>query len=157
MSNDAEEPEDQPLALDERARIDAMMREHELASEKEATRTYGPPEVWARKNRRYAQRLVRMYSEQAIRGMLKALAVLDEPMCCQNLRMHNLDAAPLETVIQPFDRLGFQFRILSASTHHITVDIGEAYGTVGSGGQVHLERLSNDRFRIVDVLQQWIA
>ena len=157
MSNESEDTDDEPLTPEEEARFAALRREAEVAWEAEATERYGPPDVRARKNRRYAMRLVRRYTEPTIRGILKALATLDDPACCEYLRDHDLDAEPLEAIIQPFELLGLHFSIPSVSGNHFTVDIGEGYGTVGSGGQFLVERSDDGSFRILDTLRQWIA
>jgi hypothetical protein len=157
MSNEPQESDDGPLTAEEKARFDAFRRKAEAAWEVEATERYGPPNVRTRKNRRYAARLVRKHTEPTIRGLLKALAILDDPMCCENLRNHDLDAEPLEQIIQPFELLGLDFRILSVSTNRFTVDIGEAYGNVGSGGAFVVERLNSGSFHILDTISQWIA
>jgi hypothetical protein len=157
MSSETENIDDEPLTPEEQARFDALNREAEAAWEAEATERHGPPEVRTRKNRRYATRLVRRHTEPTIRALLKALATLDDPMCCENLCNHDLDAEPLEQIIQPFELLGLHFSLPSVSASRFTVDIGAGYGTVGSGGQFVLERLDNGSFRIVDTLRQWIA
>ena len=113
------------------------------AWEAEATKLYGPPEIRKRKNQRYVQRLVRRHSEAAVRGMLKALSKLDDPMCCANLRDHDLDADPLEDIVCPFELMGLSVRISSVSDTQFLVDIGEAYDTCGSGGSFLLERNSD--------------
>ena len=157
MSSETEDTDDEPLTPKEEARFDALRQEAEAAWEAEATERYGPPDVRTRKNRRYAMRVVRRHTEAAIRSILKALATLDDPTCCENLRNHDLNAEPLGEIIQPFELLGLRFSILSVSASHFTIDIGEAYGTVGSGGQFVLERLDDGSFRILDTLRQWIA
>lgn len=136
---------------------DAGTPEPETAWEAEATRRYGPPAVRARKNRRYVARLIRRHSEPTLRGILKALSTLDEPMCCERLREHDLDSAPLETIIRPFELLGLHFRVVSESDQRVTVEMGEAYETVGSGGEIQLDRSENHTFRIRGILSQWIA
>ena len=154
---DRPEPEDEPLTPEEEARIETIMRESRIAWEAEATRTYGPPDVRARKNRRYVGRLVRKCSESTIRGILKALSTLDHPMCCENLRNHDLDSEALEQIIRPFELMGLHFRILAISEPQFTVQIGEGYGNVGSGGQFLLERIEDRSFRILQMPRQWIA
>lgn len=128
-----------------------------VAWQAEATRIYGPPELRTRKNQRYVQRLARRYSESAVRGMLKALATLDDPMCCANLRDHDLDADPLEDIIGPFDLMGKWVSISKVSDTQFLVDIGEAYDTCGSGGEFLLERLGDGSFSVAEVRRGWIA
>ncbi len=48
-------------------------------------------------------------------------------------------------------------RVVSSSETRITVDVGEAYDTVGSGGTFVLERAGPGSYRIVEELGQWIA
>ena len=125
--------------------------------EEEATRTFGPPEARAEKNRRYVSRLVRKHSEQTIRGLLKALSKLEDPMCCSRLAEHDLDAAPLEEIIRPYELLGLDFKVKRVSETQMKVEMGEAYGEVGSGGGFILERVGPGSYRIVEELKQWIA
>ncbi len=125
--------------------------------EAEAPRLFGPPEMRARKNRRYVRRLVRKFPEQQVRSMLKALSALDDPQCCANLREHDLDAEPLEEIICPFDLLGLSVTIAGLPGGLFQVDLGEAYDTVGSGGQFVLESLGDEAFRIVEQTGGWIA
>ncbi len=127
------------------------------AWEAEATRTYGPPELRTRKNRRYVQRLARRHSEPVVRGLLKALSTLDDPMCCANLREHDLDADPLEEIICPFELMGKSVSISKVSDTQFLVDIGQAYDTCGSGGEFLLERNSDGSFRVAEVRGGWIA
>ena len=127
------------------------------AWEAEASRTFGPPEVRQQKNRRYVGRLLRKHSEDEIRGMLKVLAKLEEPMCCANLAEHDLDAAPLHEIIQPFELVGLNFSAKSVSDTQVEVEIGEAYGTVGSGGRFLLQRDGPSSFRLIEQLDGWIA
>ena len=125
--------------------------------EEEATRTFGAPAVRKEKNRRYVARLVRKHSEAEIRGMLKVISKLKEPMCCANLAEHDLDAAPLDEIIQPYELLGLNFSAKSISVTHVEVEIGEAYGTVGSGGKFLLQRDGAGSFRLIEQLGGWIA
>src|SRR6187549_2790755 len=127
------------------------------AWEEEATRTFGPPEVRAQKNRRYVSRLVRKHSEGTVRGLLKALSKLEEPMCCANLAKHDLDAAPLEEIIRPYELLGLNFTIKPVSDTQVKVELGEAYDNVGSGGTFLLERVDPCSYRVVQQLVEWIA
>ena len=125
--------------------------------EAEATRTFGSPEVRQQKNRRYIGRLLRKHREDEIRGMLKVLSKLKEPMCCENLGEHDLDAAPLHEIIQPYELLGLHFSAKSVSDTHVEVEISEAYGNVGSGGKFLLQRTGSGSFRVVEQLERWIA
>ena len=125
--------------------------------EVEATRTFGPPDVRAEKNRRYVARLVRKHSEQTIRALLQALSTLKDPMCCENLSKHDLTSVPLEEVIRPYELLGLDFSIKPISDTQIVVEMGEAYDNVGSGGKFLLERVAPDSYRVVEVLETWIA
>ena len=125
--------------------------------EEEATRTFGPPDVRAKKNRRYVARLVRKHSEQTIRALLQALSTLKEPMCCENLSKLDLTSVPLDEVIRPHELLGLDFRIKPISETRVLVEMGEAYGDVGSGGKLLLERVAPDFYRVVEVLETWIA
>jgi hypothetical protein len=127
------------------------------AWEAEATKTYGPPEMRMRKNRRYVQRLVRRHSEAGVRGMLKALSKLDDQMCCANLRKNDLDADPLEEIIRPFELMGLHVSISKVSDTQFLVGIGEAYDTCGSGGEFLLERIPDGSFRVAEVRDGWIA
>src|SRR5688500_3905812 len=103
--------------------------------EEEATRTFGPPDVRAKKNRRYVTRLVRKHSEPTVRALLQALATLKEPMCCENLSKYDLTAVPLDEVIRPYELLGLHFSIKPVSDTQVVVEIGESYDDVGSGGK----------------------
>jgi hypothetical protein len=125
--------------------------------EAEATRRFGPPEVRQQKNRRYVGRLLRKHSEEEIRGMLKALSKLKEPLCCANLAEHDLDAAPLHEIIQPYELLGLHFRVKSLSVTQVEVEVGEAYGAVGSGAKIVLQRNRVRSFRVVEQLGGWVA
>jgi hypothetical protein len=113
--------------------------------------------VRAEKNRRYAARLVRKHSEQTIRGLLKALSKLDDPICCSNLAEHDLDTAPLEEIIRPYELLGLYFRVKIVSETQLTVELGEAYDSVGSGGKFLLERVDSSNFRVIGESLTWIA
>jgi hypothetical protein len=157
VNSEPEDTEDEPLTAEEQAKADQACKKIQDAWEAQATKTYGPPEVRDRKNRRYAMRLIRKHSEETVRGILKALSTLDDPTCCENLRSYNLDEEPLEQIICPFDLLGLHFSISTASETLFTVDIGQSYDTVGSGGQFQLERLSDGSFRISDTTGLWIA
>lgn len=125
--------------------------------EQEATRTFGSPEIRQQKNRRYVGRLLRKHRETEIRGMLKVLSMLEEPMCCANLAEHDLDAAPLHEIIRPYELLGLNFSAKSVSDTEVEVEIGEAYDTVGSGGKFLLQRDGPGSFRLVEQLGGWIA
>ena len=119
--------------------------------------TYGPAEVRSRKNRRYFTRLVRAHSEQTIRGLLSALSKLRDPTCCSSLAEHDLGAEPLEEIIRPYELLGLDFKVRKVSETQVTVQMGEAYGDVGSGGTFLLEQVEPGTFRVVEVLETWIA
>ena len=123
----------------------------------EATRAFGPPEVRAKKNRRYVARLVRKHREQTVRALLQALSTLKEPTCCENLSKHDLKSVPLDEVIRPYELLGLHFSIKPISDTQVVVEMGEAYGDVGSGGKFLLERVAPDFYRVVEVLETWIA
>jgi len=73
------------------------------------------------------------------------------------LAERDLDRAPLAEIIQPFEILGLHFKIVSVSLPQVTVEIGESYGTIGSGGTFLLQRLAGDSFRVTDTLAGWIA
>ncbi len=89
--------------------------------------------------------------------MLKALATLNRPMCCESLRNYDLDAEPLEDIIRPFEIYGLCFRVLSISDDEFVVDLGHGYGTCGSGGGFLLERLGSNSFRMKDTLVERIS
>ena len=125
--------------------------------EQEATRTFGAPDIRKKKNQRYIARLLRGISEEEIRGMLKVLSKLKEPMCCENLAEHDLDAAPLHEIIQPFELLGLHFSAKSVSDTDVEVEISEAYCDVGSGGKFLLQRVSPGSFHVLEQLGGWIA
>jgi hypothetical protein len=101
----------------------------------EMTRLHGPPELRARKNRRYVDRLVRRHSEPVIRGLLAALSRLDRPLCASVLAEEDLDTADLVEIINPFSYMGRVLRILDIQDHDYTVEISRGHGTVGGGGQ----------------------
>jgi hypothetical protein len=145
-----------PLSDEDQMRIEAMP-EHERAWEEEATRTFGPPDVRDSKNRRYTERLIRKHSEPAIRGMLKALSKLKDPMCCSSLRKHKLDSAPLHSIIRFFELLGLHFRAGTRPDQRFTINISESYGTIGSGGEYILEKTARGTFRIVEYGPQQIC
>ena len=125
--------------------------------EHQATRAFGAPNIRKKKNQRYIARLLRKFCEAEIRGMLKAVAILKEPMCCDNLSEHDVDAAPLHEIIQPYELLGLHFSAKSVSDAHVEVEISEAYGNVGSGGKFLLQRTGSGSFRVVEQLERWIA
>ena len=125
--------------------------------EEEATRTFGAPDVRAKKNRQHVTRLVRKHSEQAVRALLQALSTLQEPMCCKNLSKHDLTTVPLDEVIRPYELLGLDFSIKPISDTQVIVEMGESYDNVGSGGKFLLERVSPDSYCVVEVLETWIA
>jgi hypothetical protein len=133
------------------------MTDVSAAWEAQATATFEPPEVRAQKNKRFVARLAKKYSERAIRQMLLALSARDEPMCCKNLRQHDLAADPLHHIVRPFELLGLDFRVRQLSESRFRVDIGEAYDTVGSGGEFVIEQCGDRGFRVVAVLSEWIA
>lgn len=125
--------------------------------EEEATRRFGQPDVRAKKNRRYVTRLIRKHSEQTVRALLQALSTLKEPMCCENLSNHDLITVPLDEVIRPYEPLGRDFSIKPISDTQVMVEMGESYDNVGSGGKFLLERVTPDSYRVVEVLEVWIA
>jgi hypothetical protein len=127
------------------------------ALERNVEARLGPPEVRARRNRRFVSRLLRRHPEAEIRAMLKALATLDDPACCENLRRHDLDAGPLGEVIRPFDPLGLRFGIEILGEGRVRVTMGESWEEVGSGGTFDLERLPDGTYRVSGPAVRWLA
>lgn len=125
--------------------------------EEEATRLFGPPEERRRKNLRHVQKLMRLVSESDLRNILKALSRMDEPVCCANLRKHDLDHIPLHEVIQPYELLGFRFHLSGLSSNQVTAQVGESFMMVGSGGTFVLERQEDGDFRVTETGTLWIA
>lgn len=123
-------------------------------AEAEATRLYGPPESRAAKNARYADRLVRRFSEPVVRGLLAALGRLDHPLAAHWLSETDLAVTPLTEIICPFDLGGRRFRIISVEGNQYTVEIEAGYGTAGDGGRFVIER-NGDGFAIKESLTEW--
>ncbi len=157
MEAETDVPEEDPWTEEDEARHQAALRELEAAFEVEATATYGPPHIRARKNQRYVSRLVRAHGETTIRGILKALSTLKSPTCAEDLTEYDLDSTALAEIIQPFELGGRTFRIAAVSGVQCTVEIGRAYEKAGSGGTFLLERVDFGSFRIADTLTQWVA
>ncbi len=147
---------DAPLSPEEEAEWQATQARIEAEYEAEATQLYGPPELRAKKNLRYADRLVRRFSEPVVRGLLTTLSRLDRPLCAHWLSELDLTATPLEEIICPFDLGGRRFRIASLEGDEYTVEISAGYGTAGDGGRFLVGRAGND-FVIKEHLEQWIS
>jgi hypothetical protein len=148
------DPEDEPLSPEEEAEWQATQARAEAEFEAEATRLYGPPESRAKKNRRYADRLVRRFSEPVVRGLLTALSRLDRPHCAHWLSEMDLAATPIAEIICPFELCGRRFRIASVEGDEYTVEISAGYGLAGDGGRFLIKR-GCDGFVIKESLEFW--
>ena len=135
-----DDPEDEPRSPEEEAEFQALWKAAEAEFEAEATLTYGPPELRARKNQRYVDRLIRRYSEPVIRGLLDALSHSKWPTCAEALAEIDLFSTPLAEIIQPFELGGRHFRVESVAGDDYVVSISAAYGLAGSGGSFVLTR-----------------
>jgi hypothetical protein len=69
----------------------------------------------------------------------------------------DLDAEPLEEIIRPYELLGLDFKVKIVSETQLTVELGQAYQSVGSGGKFLLERIDSNIYRIVEELEGWIC
>ncbi len=110
-----------------------------------------------RRNRRYVGRLVKAHSESGIRAMLTELSLLDQPECCQRLRLLDLDSGPLEEIIHPYDPFGLSFEVERVSEKRIKVNVGEAHDLVGSGANLLLEPRADGSYHVVEMLSEWIS
>ncbi|HEY3897436.1 MAG TPA: hypothetical protein VGM54_02420 [Chthoniobacter sp.] len=127
--------------------------------EAEITRLFGPPEVREQKHRKYIEGLIERHSEKTVRGILKALSLLDEPYCCERLRRRDLDTQSLAEIIQPYRPFGLKVSILieaGKDGKEVIIEIDEGWLDAGSGGKFLLERLDDGSFRVVATLEQWI-
>lgn len=132
-------------------------KDWEADLEARATATFGPPEIRTQKNQEYVANLVREHSEATIRGLLMALAQHGIPGCCKFLRRHALETTPLDQVIRPFEILGLHFHVEALLGNQYEVKMREADGLMGSGGTIILERLKDHSFRVMEVIEEWIA
>lgn len=111
--------------------------------EQEFLRIHGAsPEIRAAKNRKYAARLVRRFSEPIVRGLLSALSTLESPYCAHWLSGLDLKATPLAEIIQPHEPFGFDLRVVSVKDGDYTVNIsmgGELAGDAGTFVITHLD------------------
>jgi hypothetical protein len=123
--------------------------------EAESTRLYGPPELRARKNQRYVERLVRKHSEPVIRGLLMALSRLEEPQCAHWLSEVDLASKPLTEIIDPFEFGGLRFAVRARDTSNYEVEIAMSFGNCGDGGRFLVVR-DADTFVVKEALRSWI-
>ena len=124
--------------------------------EADARKRWGPPELRRKKNQAYSDRLVRRYSEPVIRGLLTALRDVQGLVCTRSLARLDLAKTPLAEIIEPFQILGLDFKILGVEDHLYRVSIGSGWETVGDGGEFLIER-HGDLYSVKESGIQWIA
>jgi hypothetical protein len=122
---------------------------------KRARKTASPAEV-AAKNKRYVAGLVRRFSEQTIRAMLKCLSKEEEPYAAARLAELDLAQKPLTDIIDQFGWFGFRFEVKQLSGDSYRVKFGESAGLCGSGGNFVLTRNPASDFVVTDG-EIWIA
>ena len=117
---------------------------------------HGAPETLRRKNARYVARLVKRHTEPVLRGLLRALARLKQPLCAAMLSDHDLANEPLDGLIDAFGFGGLSFQIVSVVDAVYTVEIDMSFGHVGDGGRIEIVR-TGDSYQAREAEILWMT
>ncbi len=120
-----------------------------------ATKHFGPRELREKKNKRYAERLIRSHTEPVVRAILVALSRLDHPTAAELLRDHDLMNAPLWEIVAPFELGGHVLKIISVNGVSYTVEISAGFGCAGDGARLVLEQFGK-HFLVMETLYYWL-